>query len=86
MGSNWQPSNTFENLSQDTEYELQTKVQDNAGNESESETGTIRTKDIQGGLENIKIIPDETDWTNQNIEVEIQYPEGIEGFKERSIA
>ena len=57
------------------------KQQDNAGNESESETSTIRTKDIQGGLENIKIIPNETEWTNQNIEVEIQYPEGIEGLK-----
>ena len=77
----WQLSNIFTGLTQNTEYEVQTKVQDNAGNESESETSTIRTKDIQGGLENIKIIPNETEWTNQNIEVEIQYPEGIEGLK-----
>ena len=26
----WQPSNVFENLTQDTEYEVQTKVQDNS--------------------------------------------------------
>ena len=77
----WQGSNVFTNLTKNTEYEVQTKVQDNAGNETESETSTIRTKDIQGGLENIKIIPNETEWTNQNIEVEIQYPEEIEGLK-----
>ena len=60
---------------------MQTKVQDIAGNETESETSTIKTKDIQGGLENIKIIPNETEWTNQNIEVEIQYPEEIGDLK-----
>src|SRR5699024_2357583 len=64
--SNWQQSNTFSNLTKNTEYEMQTKVQDIAGNETESETSTIKTKDIQGGLENIKIIPNETEWTNQN--------------------
>ena len=78
----WQPSNIFTGLTQDTEYEIQTKVQDNVGNESESEIGKISTTKIPGGAE-IIITPSEDDWTNQDIVIEITWPEGTEDLDKK---
>ena len=78
----WQSTNTFTGLKQSTEYEVQTKVADNAGNEAESEIGKISTIKIPGGAE-IIITPSEDDWTNENIEVEITWPEGTEDLDKK---
>ena len=59
------------------------KQQDNAGNEAESEIGTISTnQEFQAGAE-IIITPSEEDWTNQDIEVEITWPEGTEDLDKK---
>ena len=53
-----------------------------AGNEAESEIGRISTTKIPGGAE-IIITPSEDDWTNENIEVEITWPEGTEDLNKK---
>ena len=42
--SNWQSSRTFENLKENTYYEVKTKATDNAGNEQESQIATAMTR------------------------------------------
>jgi len=63
----------FENLEMNTEFQVKTKVSDNAGNETESEVATIRTINLTKPT-----ISAPTDWTNKDVVVTISYPE-IEG-------
>ncbi len=71
-GSIWQEENVLTGLAQNTEYNIQVKAIDKAGNEKIG-TVNIRTKTVPGG-ENISFKASTTSWTNQNIIVEIQFP------------
>lgn len=71
-GSTWQQENVFTGLAQNTEYTIQVKAIDKAGNEKIS-TVNSRTESVPGG-ENISFKASTTSWTNQDITVEIQYP------------
>lgn len=76
-GSAWQQENVFTGLAQNTEYTIQVKAIDKAGNEKIS-TVNSRTEAVPGG-ENISFKASTTSWTNQDITVEIQYP-NIAGY------
>lgn len=71
-GTVWQQENVFSGLAQNTEYTIQVKAIDKAGNEKIG-TVSIKTKAIPGG-EDISFKASTTSWTNQNITVEIQFP------------
>ncbi len=66
----------FNTLKVGTSYDVKTKVQDNAGNEIESEVATVETEQVSAP--SIEISPEE--WTNGDVEVSIIYPE-YEGFR-----
>lgn len=82
-GTNWQKENVFKDLAQNTEYTIQVKAIDKAGNEKIGTT-KVKTQIVPGG-NNITFKPSTTSWTNQNITVEIIY-ENAEGYvKEYSL-
>ena len=69
-------SHTFTGLTLNTSYDVRTQVKDTAGNGyTISEIYTIKTVDITKPV--IKVL--NTNWTNQDITVTIEYPE-IEGL------
>ncbi len=76
-GNVWQQENVFSGLAQDTEYTIQVKAIDKAGNEKIG-TVSIKTEAIPGG-DDISFKASTTSWTNQNITVEIQFP-NIAGY------
>ena len=75
---------TFENLISGTEYTVEVIAIDNAGNEKEATNNgeTIQIKNIDELIAQygeIKIKPSTTEWTNNEVVVEVLYP-SIEGF------
>ncbi len=72
--SNWQTSNIFSNLTQNTSYEVKTRVIDKVGNGYVESTSTaINTLKVPDGNTNITITPSSTAWTNKNITATIKY-------------
>lgn len=76
-GSTWQQENIFSGLAQNTEYTIQVKAIDKAGNEKIG-TVNIKTKLVAGGND-ISFRASTTSWTNNNVTVEIQFP-NIAGY------
>ena len=73
--SAWQTSNVFNNLTSGKEYQVKTKVSDNAGNSAESTATKVTTTTLTAGTLNLKLINSTGanytagTWTNQNVYV-----------------
>ena len=70
-GANWQEENVFTKLAQNTDYVVQVKAIDKAGNER-VETVNVKTASVPGGS-NIDFKASTTSWVNTSITVEITY-------------
>ena len=77
-GVNWQTENTINGLNHNTEYTIQIKAIDKAGNES---TGSItgKTAEVPGGNA-IGFNASATTWTKGPIAVEITWPQNIQEY------
>ena len=73
--SAWQTSNVFNSLTAGKEYQVKTKVSDNAGNSAESTATKVTTTTLTAGTLNLKLINSTGanytagTWTNQNVYV-----------------
>ena len=73
--SAWQKSNVFNSLTAGKEYQVKTKVSDNAGNSAESTATKVTTTTLTAGTLNLKLINSTGanytagTWTNQNVYV-----------------
>ena len=70
-GKDWQSSNVFSGLTQNTTYYVQTKVTDNAGNTTTSAVATAKTAIVPSGTTSgvITLTPDHNTWTNTDVKV-----------------
>ena len=66
-GHDWQDSNIFNNLPSDTTFYVQTKSEDNVGNNSESKVTTTRTEEIPSAQYNITYEKTPGEWTNNYV-------------------
>lgn len=66
-GRDWQESSVFNDLEADKEYFVQTKSEDNVGNESISEVTRIITESIPSAENNITYEKTPREWTNQEV-------------------
>ena len=72
-GKDWQSSNVFSGLTQNTTYYVQTKVTDNAGNTTVSAVTTAKTSTIPTPTagDNLIFTPSTSGWTNSNVTVKV---------------
>ena len=72
-GKDWQSSNVFSGLTQNTTYYVQTKVTDNAGNTTTSAVATAKTTSIPTPTtgSNLTFTPSTSSWTNGNVSVKV---------------
>ncbi len=69
-------SHKFDGLKRCTQYDVQTEVEDEAGNKIESVIAKVTTSDIEAPV--ITVTPEE-EWTNSDVNVSISYPD-LPGF------
>ena len=67
------PSHKFTGLKANTSYDVRTKIEDTAGNANTSKHTTLITSDISEPQ--ITVNPTGSTWTNDKVEVTINYPE-----------
>ena len=71
-GRDWQESSVFNELEADKEYFVQTKSEDNVGNESISEITEIITESIPSAENNITYEKTPREWTNQEVVINFE--------------